>query len=168
MHLKCIYCFEEKPKVLFSKTEHIIPQSFGMFESNFTLNGIVCDECNQYFGDNLEIGLARDTYEGISRFDFGLKKEKDFKTLGKKGSIIIKIAEGPLKGAYAFREYSKKQNKITLQPIPQVGFLKKNSEDYQYYLIDQLPKKEDLSVEDFDIDKPNFIRSFGCIMVWEI
>ena len=66
--MKCIYCLEDKPETSYKKVEHVIPQSFGVFKNNFTLNKVVCDDCNNYFGDNLEIDLARDTYEGHSRF----------------------------------------------------------------------------------------------------
>jgi len=55
--MKCIYCVEDKPLTSFIKTEHVMPQSFGLFTNNFTLK-IVCDDCNKYFGDNLEIPMA--------------------------------------------------------------------------------------------------------------
>jgi len=67
--MKCIYCLEDKPSDSFKKTEHVLPQSFGKFKNNLTLNKIVCDTCNQYFGDNLELPLGRETLEGMARFD---------------------------------------------------------------------------------------------------
>ena len=82
--MKCIYCLEEKPSDYFKKTEHVLPQSFGRFKNNFTLNKVVCDDCNKYFGDHLEISLGRDTFEGMSRFEHKIKKPKDFKSPGKK------------------------------------------------------------------------------------
>jgi hypothetical protein len=53
--MKCIYCKVEKDAKYFTKVEHVIPQSFGHFENNLTLRNVVCDDCNQYFGDNLEL-----------------------------------------------------------------------------------------------------------------
>ena len=79
--MKCIYCLEDKPIQSFTKVEHVLPQSFGSFQNNFTLHGAVCDECNQYFGDNLEIDLGRDTFEGISRHEYGTIGPKEFKYL---------------------------------------------------------------------------------------
>ncbi|MBI3305415.1 hypothetical protein HYZ80_03795 [Candidatus Parcubacteria bacterium] len=81
-----------------------MPQSFGRFQDNFTLNGqdhphIVCDCCNQYFGDNLEINLARDTFEGIYRYEIGVKKPEEFKSAGKRSRLKIEVAEGEFKGA---------------------------------------------------------------------
>src|SRR5574341_545889 len=98
--MRCIYCLNDKPADAFTKAEHVMPQAFGRFQDNFTLNGIVCDDCNQYFGDNLEIDLGRDTVEGISRYEYGIRNPVDFKSLGKRSRLQNKkIAEGPVKGA---------------------------------------------------------------------
>ncbi len=159
--MKCVYCVEDKPLSSFTRVEHVIPQSFGLFRNNFTLTNSVCDDCNQYFGDNLEIVMARDTFEGASRFEFKLKTAKQFKSLGKQSRMIIKIAEGEYKGTYAYREYSKKQDKIVLKPVPQIGFLKNDRADYEYYLLDQIPHKSYLDKNEFDMKNPRAIRAFG-------
>ena len=159
--MKCIYCIEEKPLTSFTKVEHVILQSFGLFANNFTLINIVCDDCNQYFGDCLEIAMARDTLEGASRFKFGLKTPKEFKSLGKQSRIMIKIAEGECKGAYAYREYSEKQGRIVIKPIPQIGFLKKEPAEYEYYLLDQIPHKNDLDKDGFDTKRPRALKALG-------
>lgn len=159
--MKCVYCVEDKPSPSFTKIEHVMPQSFGLFANNFTLANIVCDDCNQYFGDNLEVVMARDTVEGTYRFEFELKSPKEFKSLGKGSRMIIKIAEGECKGAYAYREYSKEQDKIIVKPVPQIGFLKNESTEYEYYLLDQIPSKSYLDENGFDLKTPRAIRSFG-------
>ena len=148
--MKCIYCVEDKPLSSFTKIEHVIPQSFGLFKNNFTLRNIVCDDCNQYFGNHLEIAMARDTFEGASRFEFNLKSADEFKSLGKRSRMIIKIAEGECKGVYAYREYSQEQNKIIIKPVPQIGFLKNESAGYEYFLLDQIPLKSYLDENEFD------------------
>ncbi len=159
--MKCVYCVEDKPLSSFTKVEHVMPQSFGLFRNNFTLMNIVCDDCNQYFGDNLEIVMARDTFEGASRFEFELKSAKEFKSLGKRSRMIIKIEEGECKGAYAYREYSKEQDKIVIKPVPQIGFLKNEPAEYEYFLLDQIPHKSYLEEKGFDIKHPRGIRAFG-------
>ena len=161
MMMKCIYCLENKPETSYRKTEHVIPQSFGVFKNNFTLNKMVCDDCNKYFGDNLEIDLARDTYEGQSRFQFSVKKPDEYKSYGRKSRLIIRIVEGPLKGTYAYREYSPNRKKIVLKPIPQVGFKKLNLDEYEYYLFDEIPDKRYLEENNFDLTHPHGIRAFG-------
>ncbi len=159
--MKCVYCVEDKPSSSFTKIEHVLPQSFGLFENNFTLAKIVCDDCNQYFGDNFEIFMARDTVEGAYRFEFGLKDPKEFKSLGKRSRMIVKIAEGECKGAYAYREYSKEQDRIVVKPVPQIGFLKNEPPEYEYYPLDQIPSQSYLDEHGFDLKAPRAIRSFG-------
>ncbi|TFG93761.1 MAG: hypothetical protein E4H15_00465 [Syntrophobacterales bacterium] len=105
--------------------------------------------------------MARDTFEGIYRFEFGLKNTKEFKSLGKRSRMIIKIAEGECKGAYAYREYSKEQNKIVIKPVPQIGFLKNEPVEYEYYLLDQIPDKTYLDKNGFDMKQPRAIIAFG-------
>lgn len=40
--MRCIYCLEDKEAPFFQKAEHVLPQSFGKFEQNFTLRDMVC------------------------------------------------------------------------------------------------------------------------------
>ncbi len=161
--MQCIYCLIDKPKDSFSKVEHVIPQSFGLFKKNFTLIDMVCDECNQYFGDNLEIALARDTFEGASRFDFNVKEPKGFKSLGKQSRMIIRVVEGECKGSYAYREYSREQNKVVLMPMPQIGFMKTMSSEkqYEYFLLNEVPDKRYLEENGFELSHPGGIRILG-------
>ena len=65
--MKCIYCLVDKEANCFIKVEHVIPQSFGLFKNNLTLK-CVCDVCNQFFGDNLEMIMGRDSFEGLFRY----------------------------------------------------------------------------------------------------
>jgi len=162
--MKCIYCLENKPDDSFTKAEHVIPQSFGLFQDNFTLNQphnkTVCDSCNQYFGDNLEIALGRDTVEGVLRYEYGIRKPKDFKSLGKKSRLQHKkIAEGVFKGAFYHLAYSEELNQVTPKPLPQVGFQNKASLDYTYFLLDDIPEKIELENQGFDCSAN--VRPFG-------
>ena len=154
----CIYCLEDRPQSCFTKVEHVVPQSFGRFNNNLTLHEIVCDGCNQYFGDNLEIALGRDTYEGGLRFQYGLKPPGEFKSLGKKSRLLVTVEEGEFKGAYAYREYSENQREIVLKPIPQVGFRKTGSLAYDYYLLDDLPSKQHFDQNGYELNQPGSIR----------
>lgn len=159
--MKCIYCLEDKPSDSFKKTEHVLPRSFGGFKNNLTLNKIVCDTCNQYFGDNLERPLGRETLEGMERFDHNIKKRKDFKPSGKKGRLNIKVEEGPLKGAYAYREYSAFEDDIVLKPSPQVGFKKVGGTEYSYFLLENIPEKDYLD-KNYDLKELKSIVVLGC------
>jgi hypothetical protein len=117
----------------------------------------VCDSCNKYFGDKLEIDLARGTLEGGFRFEHGVKESKEFKSLGKRDPIIIKVDEGHFKGSYAYKIYSDVDNAIVIVPAPQVGFLKKSTNEYEFYLLNNIPDKNELYQKGYDIDKPKGI-----------
>ena len=152
---------EDKPQLFFSGVEHVIPQSFGVFRNNFTLVNIVCDACNKYFGDNLDIALARDTYEGGLRFEHNVTDPKDFKSFGKKSRLIIKVDQGEMQGAYVYREFSEDHGKILIRPLPQVGFLKKTTGIRKYFLLKDVPDKTFLEENGFDLTTSDAIRIFA-------
>lgn len=156
--IECIYCRENKPTSSYTKVDHVLPQSFGKFENNLTLIRLVCDSCNQFFGDNVELALARDTLEGQSRVDFGVKRAEEFISSGRRSRIRIEIAEGEFKGAYAFRDYSEADDSVTLQPVPQVGFRQRESTEYKYFPLDELPDKTQLIELGLDL---KHIRAVG-------
>jgi hypothetical protein len=162
MLIKCIYCLEDKKEECFKREEHVLPESFGEFYcSNFrlVLKDTVCDSCNQFFGDNLELILARDTFEGGTlRYETGIKKLNDFKSLGKRSQIIYKYLKGGFPGIYVYREYSK-ENGFTIHPCPQVGFLKTSGE-YEWHLLKDIPVKETLKNGEY-----NLSDSKGCIVL---
>ncbi len=157
-HFECIYCMEKKSARSFNKVEHVIPQSFGVFKNNFTLHNTVCDGCNQFFGDNLEIALARDSIEGLSRYEFGVKEPCQFKPSGKKTRIITKVAEGVWRGAFVFRVYSQQLEKVVIELLPQIGFLNADGSGYVYYLLPEVPDKKTLDKLGFDLSVPKSIK----------
>lgn len=157
--MKCIYCLEDKTDDYFTKTEHVIPQAFGVFRNNFTLNNEVCDQCNQYFGDNLEIDLGRDTIEGISRHSLGIKSPKEFKSLGNRSRLSFKVMEGPLSGTFAYLDYSPNIKDVVVKPLPQVGFLNRKTLEYMYFRLNEIPSKNQLNLLNLDYSKD--VRFFG-------
>lgn len=70
--LKCIYCLRDKTADQFN-AEHVISRAFGTFDNNLTLTGLVCRDCNQFFGDSLERVFARDSLEARYRIEKGLR-----------------------------------------------------------------------------------------------
>lgn len=158
---RCIYCQEAKSEDFFRKAEHVVPQSFGTFRNNFTLRNIVCDPCNQYFGDVLEIVLARDSFEGHSRFAHGVRNPEEFRPFGRNSRLILKIGEGDFSGAFAYREYSPEANDIVLQPLPQIGFLMAQTGRYEYFLLDNIPAERELQEKGFASGHPQAIRALA-------
>ena len=96
------------------------------------------------------------------RYDFKIKQPEQIKNMGEKSRLVVKIEDEPLKGAYAYRDFSKEQNKIIVKPIPQVGFLIKNKEFYKYFPLLDIPKKDSLDSAIYDLDNPKGIIILGC------
>ena len=119
----------------------MLPQSFGRFRDNLTLLGVVCDDCNQFFGDELELYLARDTPDGLSRFLVGGKDHAQFQSLGKRSSMAHKADSGPLRGAAVVQRVA--EGKLGVQPIPQVGFGETEDGPFEWFPVDALPSRED-------------------------
>ncbi len=159
--IECIYCKQKKLISEYSKKEHVIPQSFGMFANNMTLSQHVCDKCNQYFGDNLEVDLARDTFEGLARYNHGVKQPHEFKSLGQRSRLKIRVNEGQFKGAYVYPEYSPDMGKIIIRPLQQIGFYHLESAQYSYFPLDEILSKSELDEKGFDLTRRNAVRAIA-------
>lgn len=133
----CIYCLTTSPEATFEKAEHVIPQSFGVFRNNLTLRGVVCDACNQLFGDSIDLYLARDTPDGIDRFRLGGKPASGFKSLGARSMMSIRVDSGPLKGSEA--RLKNVDGELVVVSPPQVGFGRTESGPYEWFPRAHLP-----------------------------
>lgn len=160
-NMKCIYCKKTEQTVKFTHAEHAIPQAFGLFEGNIVLHNMVCNECNQYFGDYLELALARDSIEGFSRFKYNLKKEKQYKSYGKKSRTRIRANEGALKGVYAYLQYDEKNDRIMTKPFPQIGFLCRDHSSYEYFRISCIDDDFVIDTAKYDLETSSSIRTIG-------
>lgn len=147
--MKCIYCLLEKRESDFLKREHVIPQMFGRFNpDNLILRNCVCDECNQFFGDKIELFWGRDSLEGIERLRHGIKP-KD--SLNKRKRVTSKIINGDFKGVIV-REVSISEtgNMLGEKPV-QVGFYHNSKNEYHYFEIDDIPFPNQLTEQGYDI-----------------
>jgi HNH endonuclease len=66
----CIYCAQTDVSRFYG-VEHVIPQGFGTFDSKTPTLNCVCDDCNSYFGRELDQLLTRETPEGVLRYSRG-------------------------------------------------------------------------------------------------
>lgn len=148
--LRCIYCQENRPAACYTKAEHVLPQSFGKFRDNLTLHGVVCDQCNQRLGDELELYLARDTFEGQMRFQHGCKSANEFRSMRHGTRLVVRCTEGQFAGCYMLRFCSQEKNELSVRPLPQVGFMIGSSATYKYFLVDQIPTRAELIQMGFD------------------
>ena len=89
---KCRFCGKTEPEVKFSKKAHAIPEFLG--NKKFVLKS-ECDNCNEFFGKNLENNLSN--YLGICRTVLILNGKNgipEFKTKDKKERVkVIKNQE---------------------------------------------------------------------------
>src|SRR5256885_3172149 len=80
----CVYCRETDPPRGFNK-EHVIPEALGSFRNGLTLaDSEVCWNCNQHFGDTLDLFLTRDSAEALLRFRHRLKDPADMRGMFKR------------------------------------------------------------------------------------
>lgn len=137
----CIYCLHEKSADCFLNRDHVIPQCFGRFTpDNLVLRNAVCDECNQYFGDKIELYLGRDTIEGVERYKHGIRPGKQ----PKHKRLTFKIAEGDLAGIIVTPRYSGNSEIIDIEPVLQAGIINQAGDKFDYYEPDDIPDAERL------------------------
>ena len=114
--------------------EHIIPQSFGVFTPDLTLNS-VCKDCNHYFGSKLEWPMLNQSIEGARRLQFGLKGVVG--GIGTKG-VTPTVAEGDdWKGARTQIRTAKNGTEST-EVLPQVGARRTPSDPWEWVLAHEL------------------------------
>jgi hypothetical protein len=51
---RCIWCLEESPSATFKSESHVLPKCLGNIDKQVLPPGIVCDDCNHFFGTGLE------------------------------------------------------------------------------------------------------------------
>jgi hypothetical protein len=130
----CIYCREPLPVSV--PAEHVIPQSFGKFHSNFTLH-CVCSQCNGFFGSRLEWALQHNSVEGILR----LQHELGSGSIGSGRSVVFRVSDpGPWEGAF-FRIKSKGKTKPQTIPLTQLGARRNSTEHIQWYRLTEITPK---------------------------
>ena len=147
--MKCIYCLEEKNKESYKKREHVIPQCFGKFSpDNIILYEMVCDECNQYFGEKIELFLGKDSFEGIERLRHGIKPKNYLKN---RRRVKSKICEGEWKGVIVVERYQDESDEVGLEKVVQAGFYNKFKDEYEYFEPNDIPTAEELQKNGYDV-----------------
>ncbi len=141
---KCCYCGETKPLKEFNRG-HVIPQAFGKFENNLVLHDIECEDCNKFSGNKLELVLARDSKEGLDRFEHGLvEPRKDGRRLGKRFSFTI---QGRFEGASLEIDPDAPSNELRLRPVREIGFGPNWDGPFKWYRPEDVPPVEELRAQ---------------------
>lgn len=140
----CIYCRNDDDTVSFTGREHVVPQSFGRFHPDGLVLNCVCDACNQFLGQTLDLRLGRDSREGLARFDHGIKSPDEYRSLGRRSSVSTQLKEGPATGAVGQYGPSRDGKALVVAPQTQVGFAASEEGPYEYFLMGQIPASETL------------------------
>jgi hypothetical protein len=141
MEPRCVYCLSED--VPFTK-EHVIPRAFGSFENNLTLapeeHPTVCYDCNQRFGDTLDLTLGRDSLEALQRFHEGVADPEKVEKYFWSNVQVTLPQDGPY-GPVRIRFVKPRPNTSVLgiEPVPQVCFQHKDG-SWICYTEDELAK----------------------------
>jgi hypothetical protein len=129
----CIYCGSTVPP---KKREHVMSQALGTFEQNWTLD-CVSDECNQYFADNLELALGRDSREALLRLELGLKPAEGARALLNQRIKTTLQDPGEFDGIRMRMMPSDDGTDVVPMPVPQVGF-RRTGEDWRFLIEREL------------------------------
>jgi len=129
----CIYCSSTRPA---TKREHVMSRALGTFEQNWTLD-CVCDECNQYFADNLELPLGRDSREALFRIDLGIKPAAGVAQMLNRRVKTSLRDPGQFDGIRVLMSTSEDGAEVVPMPIPQVGF-RRQGEDWRFFTEKEL------------------------------
>jgi len=159
--MRCIYCTEEKPAGSFRKREHVIPQAFGRFApDNLVLKDTVCDDCNQLFGNEIELYLCRDTLESIERLRHGMTPKAP---LANRRRVKSRITSGVLKGAIVREQSIAESGCVMIEPVVQVGFYHIQRGEYAFFEPKDIPSAKQLIEDGYAIinDKVLLIAKDG-------
>ncbi len=137
MTLPCIYCGSTAAR---TGREHVIPQAFGRFKNNWTLD-CVCDQCNHYFSRELELSFARDGAEGYFRLQTGLKPAEGSRQLLNRRLLATIQEPGPYFGAHSIFKPDSEGKAIEPIPKPQVGFKRETDAEITWVLEEDLSRE---------------------------
>lgn len=151
----CIYCLEKKSDELFNR-EHVIPEAFGKFEENLVLD-CVCTDCNSYFGDSIDLKLARDSIEGLDRHWSGMKPVAEFKSLGRRSTTHVRFPEGSIYGGEGYPAPNPDGGELRVMAYPQLG-LEQPDVARCWFRREDVPERSSLESLGFDLKNDLFIH----------
>jgi len=156
----CWYCREAKAIEAFNR-EHVLPESFGKFRDNFVLHHRVCKVCNSTFSKEIEPALANDSMEGIQRFRSRVAERKDRpRVLPNKRIEVLHRGEGARGNAFLRFDEAATDGRPVVRARPQLGFAHSEAGPFRWYLLHELPSREELRAQGYLGDEL-FIQTAG-------
>jgi hypothetical protein len=140
----CHWCFETKPAKEFN-AGHVMPKAFGAVDGNNpVLHQKECSACNKHFGDTIELALARDSKEGIDRFNHGVMRSREDARHLASDRLTFALKEGPLAGAPHEVDPTAPSGELRLRPARRIGVGLSPQGPWTWYEPERLPPKEEL------------------------
>lgn len=136
--MNCIYC--RTVDVRRFPRDHVVPLALGRFRKNLTLR-CVCQNCNAFFGNELELFLARDSIEAVFRIRYGLSVGDGSRRIGATRLTVRVISSGDWYGARVVLTRDASGKNATVEPLPQVAFRKNGESNWIWFLERELNAK---------------------------
>jgi len=114
---------------------------------------MVCDDCNQYFGDYIEICLGRDSLEGITRYRFGIAPGR--KPIHERLKFVV--GKGVMRGVHVIPKLPEKNKDVEIQCISQVGFYNSVKNEYDYFKKEEIPEKDELERQGYKLKNKEIV-----------
>ena len=149
----CIYCSSVEPP---TKREHVMSRALGSFAQNWTLD-CVCDSCNQYFANNLELALGRDSREALLRIDLGLRPASAASDLLNRRVRMTLQDPGQFDGIRLMLQPSEDGEEAVPVPVPQVA-LRRDGGEWRFMIEKELRPQ---NLEEFMTAAGVEIRIYG-------
>ena len=124
----------------------MVPQAFGRFQNNLTID-CVCNECNQFFGDNLELIFNRDSWDAINRYKYGLKSLDELQDIRYRNVSLTYSGPGERHGVRLV--FFNQNGEIVLDLVPQIGIREKNG-GWVYFTLREIEKLDSSFIENFE------------------
>ena len=141
---ECIYCRQLKAPTAFNR-EHVLHRSMGSFRNPLLLE-CVCRQCNQRFGDTIDLTLGRDSPEGFGRVWDGVKAPEEFRR-GKGKYTRIETDDLAVRHLYMHALPAVGTNRFAGLPAEQVVFM--DGDRKLSRLVDDLPTPTELAALGF-------------------
>ncbi len=143
---RCIYCTQDKPQSEFN-VDHVVPQQLGRFHpDNLTLT-CVCRQCNQYFGDGIELLLGRDSYEGLMRLAHGVKPPSEAGQFAG-ARVEFRVPDGSAWARVRLRLGASTDGTHVVMDLPaQIGIKHPFESQFRYFLADEFAVATDKELD---------------------
>ena len=142
----CIYCLRRLDAKEFNR-EHVLSEAFGAFRQAPVLHYCVCRECNQFFGDQLEVRFARGAFEGMLRYETGVKTPPEGAINLQYVELSIPDGNGDWSGVRL--ELMKAEDGLRVGVVPQAAFFDQSKNRWVHFTADAIDRELPTELPEF-------------------